>query len=67
MLAKEPNAKESYLKFLSQGGHSYPIDLLKIAGIDMASSAPIETALNVFKDLVKKLKGAKTLSPGARN
>ncbi len=67
VLAKEPNAKESYLKFLSQGGHSYPIDLLKIAGIDMASSAPIETALNVFKDLVKKLKGAKTLSPGARN
>ena len=53
-------SQESYLKFLKQGGHAYPIDLLKIAGVDMTSSEPIETALDVFKDLVEKLKGIKS-------
>lgn len=56
VLKQTPGAKESYLKFLKQGGHAYPIDLLKIAGIDMESKEPIETALNVFKELVDKLK-----------
>ncbi len=59
VLNKEEGAKDSYLKFLQQGGHAYPIDLLKIAGIDMASSEPIETALEVFKGLVDKLKQIK--------
>ncbi|MCH9632285.1 MAG: Oligoendopeptidase F, plasmid [Chlamydiae bacterium] len=60
VLNKEQGAKDSYLNFLQHGGHAYPIDLLKIAGIDMASSEPIETALEVFKGLVEKLKGIKS-------
>ena len=38
-----------YLKFLSTGGSMYPIDELKIAGVDLTSAEPIEQALKVFE------------------
>ncbi|MCH9634598.1 MAG: Oligoendopeptidase F, plasmid [Chlamydiae bacterium] len=62
VLDGEPGAKEAYLKFLSQGGHGYPLELLRVAGVDMESTKPIEKALNIFKELVEKLKKVKKLS-----
>ena len=59
VLEKEAGAKDAYLNFLKSGGHAFPIDLLKIAKIDMESKEPIETALDVFKELVDKLKSIK--------
>ncbi len=44
-----------YLNFLKGGGSKYPIDLLKGAGVDMTSPAPIRTALEKFSDLVDQL------------
>lgn len=55
VLENEKGAKEAYLNFLCQGGHQYPIDLLKTAGVDMESSAPIEKALSIFSTLIKRL------------
>lgn len=49
-------ATEKYVKFLSSGGSKYPLDLLKIAGIDMASPEPVELALNRFAKLIQELK-----------
>jgi oligoendopeptidase F len=49
-------ARDRYLKFLSSGGSKYPLDLLKEAGIDMTTSAPIDAALKRFAYLVKELK-----------
>lgn len=49
-------ARDKYLKFLSSGGSKYPLDLLKDAGVDMTSTAPIESALNRFHQLVKELR-----------
>ncbi len=42
----------NYLKFLSTGDSNHPIELLKIAGVDMGSKKPIEKAMEVFAKLV---------------
>lgn len=49
-------AVDKYIQFLSSGGSDYPIELLKIAGVDMSSPEPIENALKVFEGLVEELK-----------
>ena len=41
---------EEYLKFLSTGGSMYPMDELKIAGVDLTSPEPIARALRVFEE-----------------
>lgn len=48
-------AVDDYLKFLSGGCSSDPVSLLKIAGIDMNSSEPINNALKLFKSLTDEL------------
>ena len=48
-------AVKDYLGFLSGGSSKTPIELLKGAGVDMASPAPIEDALAYFNDLVDEL------------
>lgn len=46
---------EQYLSFLKGGSSHYPIEMLKDAGVDMRSSAPVEAALNKFRRLVDEL------------
>lgn len=48
-------AIDKYLEFLKSGGSNYPIELLKIAGVDMATAAPINNALKVFEDLLNQM------------
>ncbi len=48
--------RNDYLGFLKSGGSQYPLESLKAAGVDMESPAPIEDAMEVFKDLFKDLK-----------
>jgi oligoendopeptidase F len=43
------------MKFLTGGSSQDPIELLKIAGVDMTSSEPIETALELFGNLLEEL------------
>jgi oligoendopeptidase F len=40
VLKGEPGARESYLRLLSAGGSDYPYELVKAAGVDLASPAP---------------------------
>ncbi|WP_029502944.1 oligoendopeptidase F [Lachnoclostridium phytofermentans] len=47
----EPAVKD-YLQFLSGGRSADPISLLKIAGIDMSTSEPVEEALKKLGDLI---------------
>ena len=47
-------AVERYKKFLRAGGSLYPIDALKLAGIDMSSPEPVRNALNEFDALLAK-------------
>lgn len=47
--------RQDYLGFL-QGGYSrYPLELLRQAGVDMASPAPIRSAIATFDRLVQEL------------
>lgn len=43
---------KDYLKFLTTGGSMYPIDELKIAGVDLTDPQPIRSAMQVFADTV---------------
>ncbi|MCQ2505931.1 MAG: oligoendopeptidase F [Lachnospiraceae bacterium] len=52
-LGKE--AADDYKKFLSGGCTKTPIELLKIAGVDMASKEPLEAALKVFDEMMDEL------------
>lgn len=56
ILTEGQPAVDDYLKFLSSGGSDYPIELLKIAGVDMSTPKPVNDALKVFKDLIEELK-----------
>ena len=40
ILKGEPGARERYLKLLSSGGSDYPYELVKAAGVDLASPDP---------------------------
>ncbi len=43
-----------YIEFLSSGGSDYPLELLKIAGIDLTTPAPVKSALAVFEELLSE-------------
>jgi oligoendopeptidase F len=42
ILAGKPGARERYLKLISSGGADYPYDLVKAAGVDLATAAPYD-------------------------
>ena len=47
--------REDYFKFLKSGGSRYPIESLRIAGVDMESAKPVQDALDEFAALVEQL------------
>lgn len=50
--------RRDYFAFLSSGGSRYPIDALKIAGVDMEKSEPIEAACRAFEGVLGQLESA---------
>jgi oligoendopeptidase F len=48
-------ATERYLNYLKAGTSKHPIELLRDAGVDMATSAPIEAYIKHFSRLVDEL------------
>lgn len=47
--------RNAYLSFLKGGSSQYPIDMLKMAGVDLTTPAPIESAIQTFGNLVDEL------------
>ncbi|MDR0684728.1 MAG: oligoendopeptidase F [Spirochaetaceae bacterium] len=47
--------RNDYFAFLKSGGSRFPIDSLKLAGVDMSDSAPVRAACAVFERLVDDL------------
>ncbi len=45
---------EEYLSFLSTGGSMYPLDELRIAGVDLSDCGPVRRALKVFEDTLNE-------------
>jgi oligoendopeptidase F len=55
ILANKPGAAEKYLQFLKAGGSLFPLDALKLAGIDLASSVPVEQTFATLARYVDQL------------
>ena len=51
----EPKVKD-YLNFLKSGGSNDPIELLKGAGVDLSTTAPIIAAVDDFRETLAELK-----------
>ena len=47
----EPAVKR-YKEFLSMGGSAYPLDELRHAGVDLATPAPVDAALEKFERIL---------------
>ncbi len=47
--------KKDYFEFLKSGGSRYPIESLRVAGVDMESPEPVQSALDCFADIVAQI------------
>lgn len=55
ILEKGAPAVEQYKKFLKGGSSMYPLELLKMAGVDMEQKAPVQDALAVFAQYLDEM------------
>ncbi|MCK5773243.1 MAG: oligoendopeptidase F, partial [Thermoplasmata archaeon] len=55
ILSGEEGALEGYLSMLKAGRSKPPLELLKMAGVDLSSPEPIRRGLEVFDSLVTEL------------
>ena len=49
---------ESYLRFLTTGGSDYPLEELKIAGVDLTKPDTVERAMKVFSETLDEMEKA---------
>ena len=54
ILSNERNIICNYIKFLSSGCTQPPVELLKIAGIDLTKSQTFESAFDFAKDILEE-------------
>jgi oligoendopeptidase F len=55
VLSGTSNAAEDYLRFLRAGGSVYPLDALKLAGVDMSTPQPVQETFEVLAQMVDRL------------
>jgi oligoendopeptidase F len=55
ILSGTPNAAEDQINFLKAGSSKPPMEVFKIAGVDMTSTQPIEDAFEVLGDYIDRL------------
>jgi oligoendopeptidase F len=56
ILTQGKPAVDAYRKFLCSGSSDHPIEVLKLAGVDMASRQPVEDTIASFRDTLAQLK-----------
>lgn len=56
ILNNKEGALENYMKFLKSGGSMYPLDELKIAGVNLNSKSVILSAIKTFEKYLKVFK-----------
>ena len=52
ILTEGKPAAQDYIRFLKTGESDHPIELLKIAGVDMSSPLPVQQAMETFNQLL---------------
>ena len=55
ILNGEANAAEDHINFLKAGSSKPPMEIYKIAGVDMTSTSPIEDAFEVLGEYINRL------------
>lgn len=55
--AKEPGAVERYLGLLEAGGSDYPYELVKRAGVDLATPAPYQALVARMNSIMDEIEG----------
>jgi len=55
ILTEGEPAVAHYLSFLKKGGSDYPLNLLRSAGVDMATPHPVQEGLDVFAQLLEQI------------
>jgi oligoendopeptidase F len=57
ILQGRPGARERYLKLLSSGGSDYPYELVKAAGVDLATRAPYDAVATRMNRIMDEIEG----------
>jgi oligoendopeptidase F len=57
VLQGRPGAVENYMKLLKAGGSDYPYELLKQAGVDMATPAPYQAVFTRMNAIMDQIEG----------
>jgi oligoendopeptidase F len=60
ILSGTSGAADDYLGFLRAGGSQYPLDALRMAGVDLASPQPVEETFAVLSGLIDRLEALVT-------
>lgn len=55
ILSGTPKAAEDYLRALRMGNSMYPLDTLKLAGVDMSTPQPVEETFDILAQMVDQL------------
>lgn len=55
ILEEGESAVEKYLTFLKSGSSDYPLNVLKLAGVDMTTEGPVDNAMKLFSKLVEEM------------
>jgi oligoendopeptidase F len=55
ILANKPGARERYLKLISSGDADYPYDLVKAAGVDLATSQPYDAVAKRMNRIIDEI------------
>ncbi len=56
ILTEGQPAIDDYFRFLSSGGSDSPVELLKIAGVDLTKKKPFSSAFKTFEDALREFK-----------
>jgi oligoendopeptidase F len=60
ILSGTPHAAEDHINFLKAGSSRPPMEIFKIAGVDMTSTQPIEDAFEVLEEYINRLESLTT-------
>ena len=55
VLSGQSGSVNAYLDFLRAGGSKFPLEALQMAGVDMRTSAPVESTLRLFEKRLDEL------------
>lgn len=55
VLEEGKEAVDKYLNFLKSGSSDYPLNVLKLAGVDMTTEEPVNNAMKLFSKLVDEM------------